>query len=83
MGSSYPRAVLTAALQGLLTGASIAVGLGMIVGRRQVEKRWLAALTRAGHPLPHRALGVRMGLLSFAGTLPGRLVKVHERRKGF
>jgi hypothetical protein len=65
-----------------ITGASLAIGIGMIAGRRQVEKRWLAALTRAGHVHPHRALGVRMGLLSFAGTLPGRLVKVHERRKG-
>ena len=64
-----------------ITAASMAVGLGMIAGRRAVEKRWLAALTRDGHPHPHRALAVRMGLLSFAGTLPGRLVKVHERRK--
>jgi hypothetical protein len=140
MDSSYPRAVLTAALQGLLTGAWVAAGelpagkrrlvragsvlslsavaaigepddadapepsaeqyanwdvdkrklavtavslgvaVGFAVGRRRLEKRWLAALVRDGHPYPHRALALRMGLLSFAGTLPGRLVKVHEGR---
>ena len=144
MESTYPRAVLTAALQGLLTGAWVAAGelparrrrlvragsvlslsavaavggrgdsgepdepeptaeqyaaggadkrklavaaaavgisVGLVVGRRQLEKRWLAALTRAGHPHPHRALALRMGLLSFAGTLPGRLVEVREGRR--
>ena len=63
------------------TAAAIAVSVGVAVGRRQLEKRWLGALTRAGHPHPHRALALRMGLLSFAGTLPARLVKVHEGRR--
>jgi hypothetical protein len=139
MDSTYPRAVLAAALQGLLTGAwvaagelptarrrlaragsvlslsavasigdraepeepaaeprrpreidartlavtaaSIGISVGLIVGRRRLEQRWLGALTRAGHPYPYRALGLRMGLLSFAGTLPGKLVEVHEGRR--
>lgn len=144
MDSTYPRAVLAAALQGLLSGAWVAAGelpvrerrlvragsvlslsavasvgargesgepdepeptaeqyaasdvdkrklafaaaaiglsVGLMVGRRQLEKRWLAALARAGHPHPHRALALRMGLLTFAGTLPSRLVKVHEGRR--
>jgi hypothetical protein len=143
MDSTYPRAVVTAALQGLLTGAWVAAGelptrrrrlvragsvlslsaiasigdrddsgkpepeptaeqyaawdvdrrklavtavtlgasVGLAIGRRQLEKRWLAALARDGHPHPHRALALRMGLLSFAGTLPGRLVKVYEGRR--
>jgi len=144
MDSTYPRAVLAAALQGLLTGAWVAAGelptrgrrlaragsvlslsavasvgargdsgepdeteptaeqyaawdvdkrklaaaaasiglsAALVVGRRQLEKRWLAALARDGHPHPHRALALRMGLLTFAGTLPGRLVKVREGRR--
>jgi hypothetical protein len=141
MDSTYPRAVLTAALQGLLTGAWVAAGelptrgrrlvragsvlslsaaasigdrgdpgepeptaeqyaawdvdrrklavtavslgvsVGLMAGRRRLEKRWLAALARDGHPHPYRALALRMGLLSFAGTLPGRLVEVYEARR--
>jgi hypothetical protein len=64
-----------------VTAVAIGVSVGWAVGRRQLEKRWLAALTRGGHPHPHRALALRMGLLSFAGTLPARLVKVHESRR--
>lgn len=141
MDSTYPRAVLAAATEGLLSGAWVAVGelpvrerrlvragsvlslfavasvsargepgepeptaeqyaawdvdkrklafaaagialsVGLMVGRRQLEQRWLAALARDGHPHPHRALALRIGLLTFAGTLPGRLVKVHEGRR--
>jgi hypothetical protein len=67
-----------------VTAVSLGVSVGLAVGRRRLEKRWLGALTRAGHPHPQRALALRMGLLSFAGTLPGGLVRVHEaRRKRF
>ena len=65
----------------VLTAASVGVAVGLAVGRRQFEQRWLAALTRGGHPHPHRVLAVRMGLISFAGTAPGRLVRVYERRR--
>ena len=137
MEPTYPRAVLSAALQGLLSGAWIAAGelpaaqrrllragsvlvlsaaafavggdgddgdqadqprelgparvavsaglvgasVGAVIGRRRFERYWLAKLARDGHPHPHRVLAVRMGLVSFAGTLPGRLVKVHEHRR--
>ena len=65
----------------LTLGAAAAVSTGMILGRRRLERRWLAGLERAGHPHPHRALAVRVGLLSFAGTLPGRLAKAHSTRR--
>lgn len=64
-----------------VTAATIGLSVGFAIGRRQLEKRWLAALDRDGHRNPHRALAVRMGLISFAGTLPGRLVRVREGRR--
>lgn len=65
----------------LVLGAAAAISTGMVIGRRRLERRWLTGLERAGHPHPYRALGVRVGLLSFAGTLPGRLVKAHSARQ--
>ncbi|MEV4636297.1 hypothetical protein AB0J80_03000 [Actinoplanes sp. NPDC049548] len=64
----------------IVTGAGIALSVGTMIGGRKLEKRWLAALHRDGHPHPHRALAVRMGLLSFAATLPRRLIRVRESR---
>ena len=66
----------------LAVGAAAVFTTGMVIARRRLERRWLAGLERAGHPRPYRAVAVRMGLLSFAGTLPGRLVKAHEARRG-
>jgi len=66
----------------LAVGTAVVFSTAMIVGRRRMERRWLAGLERAGHPHPHRALAVRMGLLSFAGTLPGRLAKAQTARRG-
>jgi hypothetical protein len=67
----------------IATGATAVFGLGMIVGRRELEKRWLARLQRNGHHHPHRALALRMGLLTLAGALPGRLIAAREaQRKG-
>ena len=65
----------------LALGAAAVVSTGMVLGRRRLEQRWLTGLQRAGHPHPYRALGVRVGLLSFAGTLPSRLVKAHSARQ--
>ncbi|MFI5932888.1 hypothetical protein [Actinoplanes sp. NPDC051494] len=59
----------------VVTGVVTAVGIGVMVGRKQVENRWLARLERDGHAYPHRALGVRMGALSFAGTLVTQLAR--------
>jgi hypothetical protein len=63
-----------------VSAAGVVFGLGMIVGRRQMEKRWLAQLQRDGHEHPHRALALRMGLLAVAATLPGKLMKARAAR---
>lgn len=62
-----------------------AVGLAMlgltvaaVVGRRQLEKRWLARLTRNGHPHPTRALAVRVGAVEFAGQLALQVADAHR-----
>jgi hypothetical protein len=51
------------------------LSVGSVVGRRRLEKLWLAKLIRDGHPHPHRALGVRMGVISAGLALAGRLTK--------
>lgn len=58
-----------------------AVSVGALVGRRHLEKRWLARLQRNGHQHPHRALALRMGLLSVALTLPGKVMTVYEAQR--
>lgn len=73
-----PRPISRARLAA--TGAAVAVSVATMVGGRKLQKRWLGALERDGHAHPHRALGVRMGLISFAGTLSQRLIRVHEAR---
>jgi hypothetical protein len=65
----------------VLTAVVVGGSVAMIMGRRRFERRWLEALTRDGHPHPHRSLAIRMGLLSVAATLPGRLIKVREARR--
>jgi hypothetical protein len=66
-----------------VTAGAIGASVGLVVGRRRFETRWLDRLTRDGHPHPQRALAVRLGLFSFAGTLPARLIKVYEQRRRF
>lgn len=61
--------------------AGVVFGVGMIVGRRQWEKRWLARLERDGHAHPYRALALRVGLLSAAGTLASRLIEARAKRE--
>ncbi|MEV6494695.1 hypothetical protein AB0M20_39650, partial [Actinoplanes sp. NPDC051633] len=60
-----------------MTAGATLLGIGSMIGRRHLEKRWLAALQESGHPHPYRALGVRMGLVATALALPGAL---RERR---
>jgi hypothetical protein len=55
--------------------ATGAMSVGATAGRRRLEKRWLAKLIRDGHPHPHRALGVRMGVVSAGVALASRLTK--------
>ena len=61
---------------GLVAGG---IAIGIMIGSSMLQKRWLVALERAGHSAPHRALALRVAAVSFAGTLPARLMEVHER----
>jgi hypothetical protein len=53
------------------------LAMAIMVGSSVLQKRWLERLHQSGHPHPHRALAVRVAVLSFVGTLPGRLLEVH------
>jgi hypothetical protein len=48
------------------------------VGRYRLRKRWLAKLTRDGHPHPTRALAVRMAAFEFAHQLA---LQIRDRRR--
>lgn len=67
---------------GLLALAGVSVMVAGAIGAHWVQRRWLARLARQGHPHPHRALGVRMAILTLAGSLPARLVEVHASASG-
>nr|WP_221376330.1 hypothetical protein [Actinoplanes polyasparticus] len=54
-------------------GLSIAVTLG----RRRLEKRWLARLARDGHAHPTRALALRMAPVAFAAELAIQIIDMH------
>ncbi|WP_249997644.1 hypothetical protein [Actinoplanes sp. M2I2] len=66
----------TAALVGVM-GVTIA----MTFGRHQLEKRWLARLTRDGHPHPTRALALRMAPMAFAAEMVSQLIDMHTPGK--
>jgi hypothetical protein len=59
----------------IVTGTAFAIAAGAILGRRLIERRWLARLERKGHPRPYRALGVRMGALSGATAVVSELTR--------
>jgi hypothetical protein len=63
-----------------LAVGAVALSVAAVVGRRQLEKRWLARLTRNGHPRPTRALAVRMAGVEFAGQLAIQFAEVHKER---
>ncbi|MCM4085005.1 hypothetical protein [Paractinoplanes hotanensis] len=54
-------------------GLTIAVTLG----RRRLEKRWLARLARDGHAHPTRALALRMAPVAFAAELAIQIIDMH------
>jgi hypothetical protein len=58
--------------------ATALYGTGMLIGRRQLEKRWLTRLERQGHTHPYRALALRIGMLATAGALGRRLIAMNE-----
>ena len=68
--------------QAAALGLGVVAGTAGIVGRRQLEKRWLARLTRDGHPHPTRALAVRMTAAHFALHLALKLADLHKDRSG-
>jgi hypothetical protein len=64
------KAIIGAAVLGLSAAA--------LVGRHQLEKRWLARLTRNGHRHPTRGLAVRMATVEFATTLAVQVADVRR-----
>jgi hypothetical protein len=63
------------------TVAALVLSTGLAIGGRRLERRWLARLSEAGHAHPHRALGVRMGVLTAATTLVSDVLAVVETRR--
>lgn len=63
------------------TVAALVLSTGLALGGRWLEKRWLARLSEAGHAHPHRALGVRMGVLTAATTLASDVVSVVDAHR--
>ena len=63
-------------------GVTTVGSLGMLIGRKRLEKRWLARLQRNGHPHPYRGLALRIGALAVAATLPGQLMEAYEKERG-
>jgi hypothetical protein len=62
----------------VLAAAVLGVSAATIYGRRQLEKRWLARLTRSGHPHPTRALAVRMAGVEFGVQLALQLADLSK-----
>lgn len=58
--------------------ALLGLSAAAIVGRRKLENRWLARLTRNGHPHPTRALAVRMAAVEFAGQFALQVAEAHR-----
>ncbi|MFC7533866.1 hypothetical protein [Actinoplanes sp. GCM10030250] len=61
-----------------VTAAALGLSVAAVIGRRQLEKRWLARLTRNGHPRPTRGLAVRMAAVEFTGQLALQLADMHK-----
>ncbi len=77
-GSPRRRAVLAGAVVAAMLTTAVAASVGATVAGRGLERRWLARLTRHGHPHPHRALGVRMAALYAVVVVPSRLLAVRS-----
>ncbi|MCO8277780.1 hypothetical protein M1L60_45135 [Actinoplanes sp. TRM 88003] len=73
-GSSRRRAVAV----GTALTAAAAVTVGTTMASRYLERRWLARLTRNGHPHPHRALAIRVAALYALVAVPSRLLAVRS-----
>lgn len=56
---------------------ALGLSLAVTLGRRRLEKRWLAGLARDGHAHPTRALALRMAPVVFAAELAIQLVEMH------
>jgi hypothetical protein len=63
----------------VLETVAAGIAIAVMIGSSMLRKRWLAGLDRAGHANPQRALAVRVAAVSFAGTLPARLMEAFSR----
>jgi len=70
------RVLRTGAAGVAVVTVAAAVSVGGAVAGRRLERRWLARLTRHGHPHPHRALALRMAGLYAVLVVPSRIVAV-------
>jgi hypothetical protein len=75
--TSRRRTVVIGAVLTTVAAASV----GATVASRKLERRWLARLTRNGHPHPHRALAVRMAAVYAVLVVPSRLLAVRQAAK--
>jgi hypothetical protein len=50
------------------------------VGRRRLERVWLARLRRNGHPHPERGLALRVAAFAFVAALPRQIAQVRRSR---
>lgn len=75
------RVVLASAVAVGAVITAVAVSVGVAAVSQKVERRWLARLTRHGHPHPHRALAVRVAGLHAAVAVPGRLLAVRQETR--
>ncbi|GLY00489.1 MULTISPECIES: hypothetical protein [Actinoplanes] len=63
-----------------LAAGMAALSLAAYLGRRRLEKRWLASLTAKGHPRPTRALALRVGAVDFAAQLALQSAEIRADR---
>lgn len=58
----------------IATAGALGLTIAVTLGRRRLQKRWLARLVRDGHAHPNRALALRMAPMMFAAEIAVQLI---------